>query len=63
VELLNDPSASCVSEFAIICAKQLSGREIIEAKLPEQGGESRWKPRGDGRNDLDALPGDTQSHL
>jgi hypothetical protein len=43
---------------AIIFVKEFSARETIEAKLPEPGGESRWKPREAGRNDLDAASGD-----
>ena len=40
------PTASRICEFAIIFAKQFSGRRIIEAKTPEPGGESIWSAKG-----------------
>jgi len=55
-EIPENPAVKVSLRF---CRENMFVREILKAKLPEPGGESRWKPRETGRNDLDAATGDT----
>jgi hypothetical protein len=42
------PANPDVEELLQFCRENMFVREILEAKSPEPGGGSRWKPRGDG---------------
>lgn len=55
------PANPAVEVLLQFCRENMFVREILKAKLREPGGESRWKPRETGRNDLDAATGDPQS--
>jgi hypothetical protein len=43
-EIPENPAMEVLLQF---CREKMFVREILEAKLPEPGGGSRWKPKGD----------------